>query len=148
MPKKNDLSRVTIEMPIMSFETDYLGIVNNTEFIRFLERVYFALSNKLGFSVKQVRLAKLWTVMARVEVNYRSPARYEDVLLGSGWVERVGRTSIGLGYEFRLKGSKRLVADGKQVLVFVDHRFRPTPIPIGLRKKLRPSAGGLGRSPK
>ena len=36
MPK-SPKNRVTIEMPIMSFETDYVGIVNNTEFIRFVE---------------------------------------------------------------------------------------------------------------
>ena len=54
MPSHKE-NRLTIEMPIMSFETDYQGIVNNTEFIRFLERVRYALSKKLGFSFKQVR---------------------------------------------------------------------------------------------
>ena len=48
-------TQLTVEMPIMSFETDYQGIVNNTEFIRFLERVRYLLSKKLGFSFKQVR---------------------------------------------------------------------------------------------
>lgn len=127
---------MTIEMPIMSFETDYVGIVNNTEFIRFLERVRYALSKKCGFSFRQVRSAKLWTVMARVEVNYRSPARFEDVLLGMGRVESVGRTSVTLDYEFRLKGTKRLIADARQVLVFVNDRLKPTPIPPALRKRL------------
>jgi len=127
---------VTIEMPIMSFETDYVGIVNNTEFIRFLERVRYALSKKCGFSFRQVRNAKLWTVMARVEINYRSPARFEDVLLGMGRVESVGRTSVTLDYEFRLKGTKRLIADARQVLVFVNDRLKPTPIPSTIRRKL------------
>src|SRR5580658_5746181 len=77
-------TKVTIEMAIMSFETDYQGIVNNTEFIRFLERVRYALSKKLGFSFKQVRNAKLWTVMARVEINYYTPGRFEDIMLGTG----------------------------------------------------------------
>src|SRR5258708_3563999 len=97
---------VTVEMPIMSFETDYQGIVNNTEFIRFVERVRYALSKKLGFSFKQVRSNKLWTVMARVEINYHTPAHFEDVLLGTGWVEKVGHSSLTLGYEFRLKGPR------------------------------------------
>jgi acyl-CoA thioesterase FadM len=52
LPGRNS---VVIEMPIMSFETDYVGIVNNTEFIRFLERVRYALSKKCGFSFRQVR---------------------------------------------------------------------------------------------
>lgn len=127
---------VTIELPIMSFETDYVGIVNNTEFIRFLERVRYALSKKFGFSFKQVRDAKLWNVMAHVEINYVSPARFEDVLLGHGWIEKVGNSSLTLTYEFRLKGTKRLIADAKQVLVFVNEKLKPTPIPASLRKKL------------
>ena len=135
MPKPARIS-VAVEMPIMSFETDYQGIVNNTEFIRFLERVRYTLSKKLGFSFKQVRSAKLWTVMARVEINYHSPAHFEDVLVGKGWVDRVGNSSLTLGYEFRLKGSGHLIADAKQVLVFVNTQLKPTPIPASLRKKL------------
>lgn len=133
---KNSKNIVTIELPIMSFETDYVGIVNNTEFIRFLERVRYALSKKLGVTFKQVRSAKLWNVMAHVEINYRSPARFEDVMLGTGWVEKVGHSSLTFAYEFRLKKSKRLIADAKQVMVFVNSRLKPTAIPPSLRKKL------------
>jgi len=127
---------VTIELPIMSFETDFVGIVNNTEFIRFLERVRYALAKKMGFSFKQIRSNKLFSVMAHVEINYRSPAHFEDVMLGKGWVEKVGKTSVTLGYEFKLKGAKRLIADAKQVLVFVNQKLKPTPIPPSIRKKL------------
>lgn len=128
---------VTIELPIMSFETDYQGIVNNTEFVRFIERVRYALSKKLGLTFKQVRSAKLWTVMAHVEINYISPGRFEDVMLGTGWVEKVGTSSLTLGYEFKLKGAKRLIADAKQVMVFVDTvHLKPTPIPPHLKKRL------------
>jgi YbgC/YbaW family acyl-CoA thioester hydrolase len=128
--------KTTVAMSIMSFETDYQGIVNNTEFVRFLERVRYAISKKLGFSYKQSRSTKLWTVMARVEINYRSPAHFEDVMIGSGWVEKVGHSSITLAYEFRLKGSNRLIADAKQVLVFVNQKLKPQPVPKVLRDRL------------
>jgi YbgC/YbaW family acyl-CoA thioester hydrolase len=134
-PSKSKHS-VTIEMAIMSFETDYQGIVNNTEFIRFLERVRYALSKKLGFSFKQTRSNKLWAVMAHVEINYRSPGHFEDIMVGTGWVEKVGNSSLTIRYEFRLKGTKRLIADARQVMVFVNERLKPTPIPRSLRKKL------------
>jgi YbgC/YbaW family acyl-CoA thioester hydrolase len=127
---------ISIEMPIMSFETDFQGIVNNTEFIRFLERVRYALSKKLGFSFKQVRSAKLWVVVAHVEINYHSPAHFEDVLVGTGWVEKAGNSSLTLGFEFRLKGTGNLVADARQVVVFVNANLKPTHIPPHLRKKL------------
>jgi len=128
--------KTQVEMPIMSFETDYQGIVNNTEFVRFLERVRYAISKKLGFSYKQSRSTKLWTVMARVEINYRSPAHFEDVMIGSGWIEKMGHSSLTLAYEFRLKGSNRLIADAKQVLVFVNQKLKPQPVPKVLRDKL------------
>ncbi len=135
-PSPKNKNSVTIEMAIMSFETDYQGIVNNTEFIRFLERVRYALSKKLGFSFKQVRNSKLWTVMAHVEINYYSPGRFEDVMLGRGWIEKVGNSSLTIGYDFRLKGTQRLIADAKQVMVFVNTDLKPTPIPPHLRKRL------------
>jgi len=136
MKTYKNFPKINIELPIMSFETDYQGIVNNTEFVRFLERVRYAISKKLGFSYKQSRATKLWTVMARVEINYRSPAHFEDVMIGSGWIENVGHTSLTLAYEFRLKGSQRLIADAKQVLVFVNPKLKPQPVPKVLREKL------------
>src|SRR5258708_630881 len=132
-PRKNS---VTLEMAIMSFETDYQGIVNNTEFIRFLERVRYALSKKLGFSFKEVRKAKLWIVMDHVYINDCAPGWLDDVMLGRGWGEKVGKSSLTIGYDFRLKGSKRLIADAKQVMVCVNTDLKPTPIPPHLRKRL------------
>jgi len=102
-----------------------------------LERVRYVLSKKLGFSFKQVRSAKLWTVMAHVEINYVSPSRFEDILLGTGWVEKMGRSSITIGYDFRLKGSYRLIADARQVLVFVNTTdLKSRPIPPKVRRKI------------
>jgi acyl-CoA thioesterase FadM len=43
---------------------------------------------------------------------------------------------VTLDYEFRLKGTKRLIADARQVLVFVNDRLKPTPIPASIRKRL------------
>jgi len=126
----------TVEIPILSFETDYVGIVNNTEFLRFLERVRYALARKIGFTHQDVRKLKLWTVLARAEVNFRSPAHFEDLLIGRGWVEKVGRTSVTLAYDFHLKGKKRLVADGRQVMVFINPKFKPVPVPKALRLRL------------
>lgn len=128
--------KVTVQLPIMSFETDYQGIVNNTEFVRFLERVRYAISKKMGFSYKQSRATKLWTVMAHVEINYKSPAHFEDIMIGSGWIEKVGHSSLTLAYEFRLKDTNRLIADAKQVLVFVNQKLKPQPVPKALRDKL------------
>ncbi|HTA76106.1 MAG TPA: thioesterase family protein [bacterium] len=128
--------KVSVQLTIMSYETDYQGIVNNTEFIRFLEKVRYAISKKLGFSYKQSRATKLWTVMAHVEINYRSPAHFEDVMIGTGWVSKVGNSSITIAYEFRLKHTRRLIADAKQVLVFVNQKLKPQPVPKALREKL------------
>jgi acyl-CoA thioester hydrolase len=126
----------TIELPVMSFETDFLGVVNNTEFLRYIERVRYALGKKFGFSFKQARDAKAWVVMARVEINYRAPAFFENVLLGTGWVEKVGNTSLTMAYEFRMKSTGKLIVDARQVMVFIDQNFKPTPIPPSIRKKL------------
>ena len=120
----------------MSYETDYQGFVNNTEFIRFLEKVRYAMSQKIGFAYQQSRASKLWTVMAHVEINYRSPAYFEDIMIGAGWVSKVGNTSLTLNYEFRLKGTHRLVADAEQVMVFVNQRLQPQPVPKVVRQKL------------
>jgi acyl-CoA thioester hydrolase len=120
----------------MSYETDYQGFVNNTEFIRFLEKVRYAMSKKIGFSYQQSRASKLWTVMAHVEINYRSPAYFEDIMIGTGWVSKVGNTSLRIFYEFRLKGTGRLVADAEQVMVFVDQKLKPQPVPPVVRRKL------------
>jgi len=126
---------VTVEIPVLSFETDYVGIVNNTEFLRFLERIRYALAKKQGFTFREIRKRKMWNVLARAEVNFRSPARFEDVLVCRGWIEKVGRTSVTLSYDFRVKGRKKVVADGRQVMVFINASFKPVPVPSDLRRR-------------
>lgn len=59
-------------------------------------------------------------VTARLEIDFRSPARLGDILETSVSVERFGRTSMMIAIETRLVPDGDLVAEGRQVLVFVD----------------------------
>ena len=74
-------------------------------------------------------------ILARAEIDYRSPLRDgEDVEVGVRCT-RLGRSSFDLAYELRAGG--RLIAEAKSVQVSYDYeQSAPFPIPDEWRERL------------
>jgi acyl-CoA thioester hydrolase len=76
-------------------------------------------------------------VIARLEIDYRSPALAGEVLrvyLRTSWI---GRHSFGTEYEIREREGGRLVAEGRSVQATVDSRSGAViPMPEELRRSL------------
>jgi acyl-CoA thioester hydrolase len=73
-------------------------------------------------------------ILARVEVDYRLPARYGDLLEVRIGLAAVGRTSFTYEYEI-VDAQARMVATARSVQVMYDYMAkRPVPIPEGLRR--------------
>jgi YbgC/YbaW family acyl-CoA thioester hydrolase len=73
-------------------------------------------------------------ILARVEIDYKRPAQYGDLLDVRIGLAAVGRTSFTYDYEI-VDTSERLVVTAKSVQVFYDYRAaRPVTIPDDLRR--------------
>ena len=114
-------------------DVDAMGHVNNAVFLTWMEaaRTHFMLEQGLA-----ERVDALGMILARAEVDFRSPVRFgEDVEVGVR-PSRLGTKSFALEYEVRADG--RLAAEGSSVLVAFDYAANePIAVPEPWRAVLR-----------
>ena len=68
--------------------------------------------------------------VVHAEVNYRRPARYDDLLEIDAWVSRMKGVRVEISCEVRRAGEKEVLADGFTRHCFVSSSdFRPVPPP-------------------
>lgn len=102
-------------------DIDAMGHVNNAVFLTYLEEARTAFLLKLGLARG---IEDLPIVVARVEIDFRSPLRFGETVETGVRAGRFGDKSFELEYELRAAG--RLVAQAKSVCVGYDYATRET----------------------
>ena len=93
-------------------DTDLGGIVHFSRFFVFMEAAEHAFLRSLGTSVHlHIDGHRAGWPRLSTQCDFRSPARFEDVLTIDLKVLRKGRTSLTYGFDFHV--GERLVAQGK-----------------------------------
>ena len=126
--------KLVSEVPVRFSDTDGLGHVNNANYLSFLEvaRVDY-LHKVLGC----VNIAEFGVIIARIEIDYKSPALHHEKLLVGCRVSEIGGASITMEYRVEDKATGRLVALAKSVMVSFDYALgRPTRVSDEWRKKM------------
>jgi acyl-CoA thioester hydrolase len=126
-------------------DCDPLGHVNNAVYLTYLGQARlvqwrtvwpFGGLRKMNESERSDDLVRdaPGVILARVEIDYKRPARYGDLLDVRIGLAGMGRTSFTYDYEI-VDASERIVATAKTVQVFYDYGAgRPVPIPEELRR--------------
>ena len=81
----------------------------------------------------------------RQVIEWRSPARFDDVLEISAWVSRIGTTSLTLSTEMRRAGEAAVLATSETVYVHVDPKTS-TKRPIAPEMRAALEAGARGKT--
>ena len=102
-------------------DLDPMGHVNNAVFLTYLESARTAFLIDLGLATG---LEDLAIIVARVEIDFRSPARFGDAIEVGVRPRRLGKKSFDLEYEVR--AGERLLAEAKSVCVGYDYGSRET----------------------
>lgn len=115
-------------------DLDALGHVNNAVFLTYLESARIAYWLEL---TGRTGLAAMDMILARVEIDYRSPAAYRERLEVAVRVGSIKRSSFTMEFRIVEREGHRLVAEARNVLVYYDYAAaRPMPIPEGLRQRM------------
>ena len=102
--------KVVSEVAIRFADTDGLGHVNNANYLSFLEtsRIDY-LRQVLGC----IKIEEFGVIIARIEIDYKSPALHHEKLLVGCRVFEIGGASIKMEYRLEDKATGRLVAEAK-----------------------------------
>jgi acyl-CoA thioester hydrolase len=110
-------------------DLDGMGHVNNAVFSTYLEQA------RLGWFGEADELPLSDVILARTEIDFRSPLQLGDVVEIGVRPARLGTKSFELEYE--LRAGRRLVAEAKSVLVGYDYeRGESAAIPDRWRRRL------------
>jgi acyl-CoA thioester hydrolase len=123
-------------------DLDALGHVNNAVYLTYLESARIAYwLHVTGRS----DLAALDMILARIEVDYRSPVAFGERLEVGVRCASLGRSSFVMEFRILEAGSRRLVAEGRKVLVHYNYAAkRSQPLPDALRARLLAQDPALG----
>ena len=80
----------TLEIAVRDYELDSEGIVNNANYLHYLEMTRHEFCRWAGYSFKEMSADGIVPVLSRVEIDYKTPLRSGDVMLSSLWVEKAG----------------------------------------------------------
>jgi acyl-CoA thioester hydrolase len=122
-----------IQIRVRYAETDRMGLLHHANYLVYFEQARTELLRQLGMTYRDLEDQGFLLVLTRVEVRYKSPARYDDVLTIRTTVERTTSVRIDHRYEVHCEG--RLVAEASSTLACVNREGRPQALPEALREK-------------
>ena len=119
--------------PVRFSDLDAFGHVNNAVFSMYVEQARLAW---LGRYAADEPMPLRDVILARTEIDFRSPVVFGETVAIGVRPARVGTKSFEL--EFELRVDERLVAEGKSVLVGYDYDSgRSVEVPERWRRRLQ-----------
>ena len=121
-----------IQIRVRYAETDRMGLLHHAHYLVYFEQARTELLRQLGATYKALEDQGFLLVLTRLEVRYRKPAHYDDLLTIRTTVERVTFVRIDHRYEVFRDGD--LLAEGSSTLACVNREGRPQALPDFLRE--------------
>jgi acyl-CoA thioester hydrolase len=119
-----------LELRVRYNECDPMGVAHHTTYPVWFEMGRTELCRASGFSYRELEAMGTRLAVTRLDVRYRAPARYDDVLVLETQIERVTRVKIE--HSYRLLRDGLLLATGASTVASLDEAGRPTALPPGL----------------
>ena len=116
-----------IQVRVRYAETDRMGLLHHANYLVYFEQARTELLRAGGRTYKDMEDGGYFLVVAKMEVKYRLPAHYDDVLTIRTTVTRTSRVRIEHKYEVLRAGT--LLAEGFSTLACVgrDGKLREMP---------------------
>ena len=112
-------------------ETDRMGLLHHANYLVYFEQGRTELLRSRGLTYKELEDQGFLLVLTKIEVRYRSPARYDDLLMLKTTVVRT--TAVRIDHQYELFRDGTLLAEGSSTLACVDRDGRIQELPAFLR---------------
>ena len=123
-------------------DTDAGGLVYHANYLRFMDRARSEWLRSLGYEQDaMMQEQELLFAVRSAALEYKKPARFNDLLHVSVSITRLGNASLSFFHTIVCQNSKRkgdMLATGSIELVMLDAMtFRPKPIPRQLKQDMK-----------
>lgn len=112
---KNNLTKIRVRYG----ETDQMGVVYYGNYALYIEQGRTEWLRDLGISYKWMEAHDIQLPVVHFSIDYKLPARYDDLLTVKTFLKKIPGVKIEFYYEI-FNDSKQLLATATTVLVFID----------------------------
>ena len=124
------MNAIKIEYGVPYADTDQMGVVYYGNYLTLFERARNELMRSIGYTYRQCEEEGWMLPVVHAEVDYRAPARYDDLLEVTAYVKEQRGVRIEIACEVRRKGEAAVLVSGFTRHCFVSSEtFRPVPPP-------------------
>ncbi len=121
------LSTHTIAIRVRYPEADPMGYLHHSNYVRYFEMGRIELLRASGHSYADLERAGVFFAVAKLEVRYRAPARFDDELTLTTTLVRSG--PVRLDHQYQLRKGDQLIAEATTTIACVgpDGKLRAMP---------------------
>lgn len=124
---------------VLYADTDNAGIVYHANYLRFFEAARNELLRERGLPYREIEaMGYVWPVV-ETHLRYRQPARYDDLLRVTCWVESMGHAQATFAYEVvreEPEGGETRLCEGSTRIACVRRGGHVAPMPPEVRRVL------------
>jgi acyl-CoA thioester hydrolase len=118
------------------YETDQMGVVHHSNYIRYFETGRTDLMRRIGLSYKDLEDSGTAMPIANIEVRYLYPAYYDEIICVKSSLKEMPKARVTFHYEIHNEQEK-LLATGSVTLAFVNIATgRPQRVPEAMLQVL------------
>jgi len=121
-----------MEFRIYYEDTDAGGVVYHARYLGFFERGRTEFFRERGLSVHDFHEQGSIFPVVRMEIDFRSPARLDDLVRVETKLVEAGRTSFVMQQRLVLVPDGKLLTEGRVTLVCVGAEMKPKRLPQAL----------------
>ena len=120
------MRKVTMEYRVPYADTDQMGVVYYGNYLTLFERARNELMRACGYTYRECEAEGWMLPVIHAELDYKSPAKYDDLLEVTAYVQEAKGVRIEIACEVRRKGDERILVKGFTRHCFVStENFRP-----------------------
>ena len=122
-----------IEIRVRYAEVDQMGVLHHSRFFVYFEMGRTELLRRAGFAYAELERQGVFFVVAKAAARYLAPARYDELLVLSTRIVKLGAARIDHAYELKRQVDGALLATGETTIACVDRTGRIIAIPDAIR---------------
>ena len=120
----------TFERKINYYETDKMGVVHHSNYIRFLEESRCDMLEKIGMPFSYLEESGITIPVIGVNINYKNHVTFNDTIVINVIIKEYSGVRMTVGYEVTDKNTGKVVITGETKHCFTDKNLKP----INLKK--------------
>jgi acyl-CoA thioester hydrolase len=128
------MTRSILRHRVPFYETDAMGIVHHSNYVRYLELARIAWMDEHDRPYREYVAGGRHFATTRVEIDYVRAAEFDDVLEIATWLDWVAGATLAMAYEITRAAAP--IAEARTEHAMVDGSGRPCRIPPERRASL------------